>query len=245
MNTAIFTLTLRELAGQKRIILMLLLAAVPVLLAMVYTLGDRQHPQDFTANMMESVVVTVVLPLICLVLGTSAIGSEIDEGTAVYILAKPVRRLHIIIAKFVAAGLVSAALVVTSTALAATIALSGESAEGIPAGFTLAVAFGSFAYCAVFILLSIVTSRALLFGLGYVFIWEGLVTNLFGAMSYVSIRQCSLGIADAVATVSARQTNFKAELTAAEAVPIIVAVTVAALYFAARRLETFELGESE
>jgi ABC-2 type transport system permease protein len=245
MNMAVFRLTIRELAGQKRIILMLLLAAIPVLLAIVYSVGNRLHPQDWTANFMETVVVTVVLPLICLVLGTSAIGSEIDDGTAVYILAKPVPRLQIVFAKFAAAALISAGLVVTATAMSGLIALSGEQSEGITTGFTLAVAFGSFAYCAVFILLSIVTSRALLFGLGYVFIWEGLVTNLFGSMSYVSIRQYCLGIADAVATVSARQTDFKAELTAAEAVPLIIAVTIAALYFATRRLEALELSESE
>lgn len=245
MNTAIFVLTLRELAGQKRIILMLLLAAVPVLLALVYSLGDREEPYDFTTDMLNAVDVTVVLPLICLVLGASALGSEIDDGTVVYILAKPVPRLHIIIAKFAAAGLLSAVLVVTATGLAGTIALGSEPGEGLTLGFTLAVAVGALAYTAVFILLSIVTSRALLFGLAYVFIWEGLVTNLFGAMSYVSIRQYTLGIADAITTVDKFQTGFKADLSLAEALPLIVITTVAALYFATRRLETLELGEAE
>jgi ABC-2 type transport system permease protein len=245
MNLVIFRLTLRELAGQKRIILMLLLAAVPVLLALVYGLGDREDPYDFTANMLESVDVTVVLPLICLVLGASALGSEIDDGTVVYILAKPLPRLHIVLAKFAAAALISGALVVTATVLAGTIALGSEPGEGLTLGFGIAVAVGAIAYTAVFVLLSIVTSRALLFGLGYVFIWEGLVTNLFGAMAYVSIRQYTLGIADAITSVDRFQTDFEADLSAAEALPLVALVTFGALYFATRRLETLELGEAE
>jgi ABC-2 type transport system permease protein len=245
MNAAVFRLTIRELAGQRRLLLMLLLAAVPFALSLIYSLGDRLRPQDWTAGLMESVVVTVVLPLICLILGTSAIGSEIDDGTVVYVLAKPVPRLQIVTAKFAAAGLLSATLLVATTAISGLIALSGEQSDRIPLGFTLAVAFGSLAYTALFLLLSVVTSRALLFGLGYVFIWEGLVTNLFGTMSYVSIREYCLGIADAVATVDPRTADFKAELTGAEALPLIIAVTLGALYYATRRLETFELSESE
>lgn len=245
MNATVFNLTLRELAGQRRVILMLLLAAVPVFLSIVYSLGDHLHPQDFAANMLENVVVTVVLPLICLIFGTSALGSEIDDGTAVYILAKPIPRLQIVLAKFAAAALLAGALIIPSTALSGVIALSGSPSEGIVTGFTLAVAFGALAYTALFLLLSVVTSRALLFGLGYVFVWEGLVTNLFSAMSYLSVRGYCVGIADAVATVSPRLTDFKAELSGPEALPLVVAVTIAALYFATRRLEAFELSESE
>ncbi len=243
MNFAIFRLTVRELTGQRRMLLMLLLAAVPVLLSIIYSLGDKIDHPDWTAGMLTTVVVTVVLPLICLILGTSALGSEIEDGTVVYILAKPVPRLQIVTAKFAAAALVSAVLVVPATAISGVVSMSGVPAEGLAAGFTLGVAFGVLAYTALFLLLSLVTSRALLFGLVYVFVWEGLLTNLFDAVAYVSIRQYCLGIADAVATVGPE--DLDADLAGGVALALVVVVTIAALYFATRRLETLELSESE
>jgi ABC-2 type transport system permease protein len=243
MNFAIFRLTLRELTGQRRLLLMLLLAAIPVLLAFIYSLGDRPDPPDFTSDMLTTVVVTVVLPLVCLILGTSALGSEIEDGTVVYILAKPVPRLQIVTAKFAAAALVSAFLVVPATAISGVVTMSGVPAEGLSAGFTIGVAFGVLAYTALFLLLSLVTSRALLFGLVYVFVWEGLLANLFDTVAYLSIRQYCLGIADAIATV--RPEDLDADLAGGIALVLLIAVTIAALYFATRQLETLELSESE
>ena len=46
------------------------------------------------------------MPLVALILGTAALGSEIDDGTAVYLLIKPIPRWRIALAKIlVAAGL--------------------------------------------------------------------------------------------------------------------------------------------
>ncbi|HEY5639808.1 MAG TPA: ABC transporter permease, partial [Dehalococcoidia bacterium] len=195
MNAAVFTLTLRQFAGQRRSLLMFGLALVPVALAIIYRLGEHADQHHETANFLADVVVTAILPLACLILGTSALGSEIDDGTAVYILAKPVPRREIIVAKFAAVVLISAAFVVPATGVSGLIGLQGVSGEGIVAGFVVATLVGVFAYTAVFILLSIATSRALLVGLAYVFIWEGLMTELFSGARYLSIRQYCLGIA--------------------------------------------------
>jgi len=40
---------------------------------------------------LEGVIVSSVLPLVALVFGTAALGSELDDGTAVHILTKPFR----------------------------------------------------------------------------------------------------------------------------------------------------------
>ena len=91
-----------------------------------------------------------------------------------------------------------------ATIASGVIGLLGVPNEGIVAGFAIAVLVGVFAYTAVFILLSVATSRALLIGLGYVFIWEGLITELFSGARYLSIRQYCLGIADSIASVSSQ-----------------------------------------
>ena len=239
MNAAVFRLTLRQFAGQRRSLLLFGLALVPVALAVLFRLGEHLDQHEETANFLADVVVTAILPLACLLLGTSALGSEIEDGTAVYLLAKPVPRRDIITAKFAASALIAAAFLVPATAVSGLIGLQGVSEEGIATGFTIAVLVGVFAYTAVFILLSVATSRALLIGLAYVFIWEGLITELFSGTRYLSIRQYCLGIADFISTVSER--DFEANLGGVEGLVLAGVVVATALVFAVRRLEAFEL----
>jgi ABC-2 type transport system permease protein len=244
MNVTVFTLTLRQFAGRRRSLLLLLLALVPVAVAIIYRLGEHVDQHDWTANvLLNGIVMTSVLPLACLILGTSALGSEIEDGTTVYILAKPVPRYEIVAAKFAASALVAAAFVLPATIISGLIALQGVPKDGIVTGFAIATLVGVFAYTAVFVLLSVATSRALLFGLAYVFIWEGLVTELFSGTRYLSIRQYCLGIADLISKVS--EDDFQANLGGVEGLMLATIVAAAALVLAVRRLEAFELTDTD
>jgi ABC-2 type transport system permease protein len=88
----------------------------------------------------------------------------------------------------------------------------------------------------------VVTSRALIVGLLYVFIWEGVVTNLFSGTRLLSVREFTLSIADALTTV--RASDFEADLGPAQGLLLTAAVIVGATAYAARRLERFGIGES-
>jgi ABC-2 type transport system permease protein len=244
MNRTVFSLTLRQFFGQRRSLLLFLLALVPLGVALIYRAGDQVDQQDWTANvLLNGIVITTVLPLACLIFGTSALGSEIEDGTAVYILARPVPRGEIIVAKFAAAALAVAVFIVPATALAALIALQGASEQGIATGFALATFLGVAAYTGVFILLSVASSRALIIGLAYVFIWEGIVTELFAGTRWVSIRQYCLGVADLVSSV--REEDFNAELNGLAALILTGCVTLVALALATQRLRRFELTETD
>ncbi len=124
MSTAILTLTLRQLLGQRRALLMVGLAALPVIVAIAFRIGDPDVIRDeWVANvLLKGLIVTAVLPLCALIFGTTALGSEIENGTAVYLLSKPVPRYGVIGAKLGAASLVAVVLVSLSTAVSATIA---------------------------------------------------------------------------------------------------------------------------
>jgi ABC-2 type transport system permease protein len=241
MNTTVFALTVRQIAGQKRIVLVGLAAALaPIGLALIYRAGNFDDPLDWTANtLLDSIVVRVVLPLTCLLVGTSAMGTEIEDGTAVYLLSKPLPRREIVFAKAAAAILVAAAFLLPATALAPQLSLEGTENEGLVAGFFIATALGICAYTMIFVLLSVATSRPLVFGLGYVFIWEGILGDLFTGTRYLSVRQYCLGIADGIATVDDRV--FEAALNGAVALALILAVLAIATALATRSLARFEL----
>lgn len=244
MNATVFFLTLRQFLGQRRSLLLVLLAIVPIALAAIYRLGDALDRYEWTAEvLLDGNIIATVLPLACLILGTAALGSEIEDGTAVYLLAKPIPRLDIVIAKFAATALVIATFIVPATAISSVIALEGVPMENVPAGFAIATALAVLAYSALFIFLSVATSRSLIFGLAYVFIWEGLVTELFTGTRWISIRHYTLGVADLLTTID--PDFFDAELTGIPALSLITIVTITALWLATRRLERLELTETD
>jgi ABC-2 type transport system permease protein len=62
----------------------------------------------------------------------------------------------------------------------------------------VAVLAGGTAYAVGFTALGAVTSRALIVGLGYTLIWEGVLAGLLEGTRFLSIRQATLGVAAAL-----------------------------------------------
>ncbi len=91
-------------------------------------------------------------------------------------------------------------------------------------------------------MLSIVTSRALIAGLVYVFVWEGLINGLFAGTRLLSIRHYTLAVADIF--VDLPPGIFEAKLAALPAVLLLAAASVGSTWYAIRRLERFEIGET-
>ena len=189
----IVALTLRGLLDRKRTWLMLALAAVPVLLvALASGFGEAEiETEDF-----DQLIVALVLPLIALVFGTAAMGAEIEEGTVVYLLAKPVRRVRIVTAKALVASGLTAALIFPASVLTGLVALlAGNEVVGAGVAYGLAAAIGGTAYCVLFLAISTFTSRSLAIGLAYVLLWEGILADLLEGTRLLSIRQGTLAVA--------------------------------------------------
>jgi len=244
MTWIVVGLTLRQLLGRGRTILLGLLALLPVCLALVFRLGPSDtEPRDWVARvLLAGLVVTTLLPLVTLVYGTGALGAEIEDGTAVYLLAKPLPRGTIVLGKLLAAWAVSAATVLASALLAGTIAFGGVGDSGILLGFGVAIVLGSLVYSALFLALSIVTSRALIAGLVYVFLWEGVVSGLFEGTRILSVRHYTLAVADIVVDVA--PSTFDAKLAPGPALVLMAIVVCASAWCGTRRLERFEIGET-
>ena len=231
------SLTLRALLNRRRTLLLGLLGALIVLVAVIYRLGDpgADEAADFTGRLLANFGVAALLPLVTVIVGTAALGSELDDGTIVYLLAKPVPRPLIVVVKLVMAWAVSSLLVALPILLAGIVGAGGDPTLGI--GYGLAAVLGALEYTAVFLALSLVTSRALVIGLAYVVVWEGVVAGLFAGTRIVSIRQHVLAVADALSGEGA----VPAELAVGTAVIVGGLVTVAAIALAVRRLALVEL----
>ncbi len=240
---AIVSATTRALLGRRRILFVLLFLAIPILLALLARAtadAGFEGMQEVAIGLLDSLVVRVVLPLVALFIGTAVLGAEVDDGTIVFLLVNPVPRWEIIAAKLFVAELVTLVLVVPVTAVTGAILVSGAQGvdPAIATGFTVGVAAGAVVYVAIFLAMSVVTSRALALGLGYVLIWEGFLASLFAGTRNLSVREYTLSIAQQVAGV-----DLTAGQAIAPALAVImsVVVTVVAVAIAIRRLGSFSI----
>ena len=229
------TVALRGLLGRRRLVLMLLLVALPVAIGVLVRLSGGRP--DASA-VLDTLVIRTVLPLVALVLGTAALGSEIDDGTVVHLLVKPIARRWIVLSSAVVAAGLTAVLVVPSVVLTGLLT-SGLTSASISVAFAFAIAalVGGIAYSTAFLALSTVTSRALVIGLVYTLIWEGVVAGLLEGTRYLSIRQATLGVA---AALGGKRPGSE-PLEPAISVVILGVVIVGALLLATRQLARFEV----
>jgi ABC-2 type transport system permease protein len=233
--TTIVDVTLRALLGRRRTVLLVLLAALPVLVALLARIGGRSPGE---APIFDAIVRTV-LPLVALVFGTSALGSELEDGTAVYVLAKPIRRWQVVLAKAGVAGSLTGGLVVAST-LGSGILAGGLSSGALATvvAFAVAAAIAAFAYVALFVAASVFTSRALIFGLIYTLVWEGALAGILEGTRQFSIREATLGLAAALAPAGS---GIDGGLDTGGSVGLVVVVIVGGLALATWRLARWEV----
>ncbi|SNY51627.1 ABC transporter permease subunit [Paractinoplanes atraurantiacus] len=193
MSTVAY-ITARGLFGRRRALLLLPLPLLLVGLALICKAYDVS-PSDWGQPVVVGLGLAVVLPVTALIVGTGVLGSEVDDGTIIHILTKPLPRRDIILAKLLVASGV--------TALTAAIPLFvvGALAESVNFGFALVIGAvaGALAYSALFLLLSLLTRRPVLVGLAYILVWEGLLGRFISGTRVLSIEQYVIGIADKIA----------------------------------------------
>ncbi|NUR32168.1 MAG: ABC transporter permease [Catenulispora sp.] len=234
MNLTIASITLRGLFGRRRFLLLL---PMPLLLLGLAWLADSlgADAADWTQPIVVGLGFAVVLPVMALIVGTGVLGSEIDDGTLVHILTKPLARRDIIVAKLAVAFVVSTLVTGVPMLLIGLIAGSGQLALGL----FVAAAVGSLAYSALFLALSLLTRRPVLVGLAYVLLWEGLLGNILKGTRFLSIQQYAVAIADHIAKAPEMPVHSTISLGVATALALVVSVGFTVL--AIDRLRSFSV----
>ncbi len=227
------SLTLRATMGRRRALVFMI---PPLILVLVTALLKAASPErsDWPSLILGSFGLAVVLPLTALIIGTSVLGAEIDDGSVVHLLATPVPRSTVILSKFAVATGLTVLFAAVPELLAGLIA-TGPSR--LAAGLFLGAVVGAVIYNALFVMISVLTTRAIAVGLLYLLVWESLLSNVVSGVRVLSVSQYSLGIANSVA----RDANLNAHLGLATAAIMGALVTVAALVLAIRRLSAFSL----
>ena len=222
-----YGVVLRQLSSRSRIIGLSLLALVAPVSG--FALGSADASLDDAVNLIASVGLGLVLPVVALVFGGAAIGDLREDKTLVYLWLRPMDRWPIVVGAALAAGTLTAPITIIPIVLTAILTGAGN---GIVLATLLATVVGVVAYTCVFTLFGVWLRRFIVWGLAYILIWEGFIAQAGPGVARIALRKYTRSI-----LVDQTGANLKlADFSLATAVIFPLVVSVVALAVASWRL---------
>jgi ABC-2 type transport system permease protein len=237
ISATIVRLGVHSIFGRRRGILLFVLPVLLVGLAVLVRLlvGQDDNATELT---LYSLGLVVLVPLIALLATSGLLAPEIDDGSVSYLLAKPISR-HTIVASKLVVALACVLVFAAVPMLVAGLVLRTDHPE-VAVGFAVGSLVGGATYCAVFALLSVMTRHAVVIGLIYVLVWEGLLGGLLDGIRWLSVTRWSTEIVDRLADLS-----LVDDLPLTYAVLALLLVAGAATWRTGWRLRAFNLTGDE
>jgi len=237
ISPTIVRLGVRGVFGRKRGILLFVLPTLLVGLAILVRALVGQD-DDATELTLYGLGLVVLVPLIALLATSGLLAPEIDDGSISYLLAKPISRHTIVASKLVVAVACVLVFGALPMLLAGLVMRTDEPLVGV--GFAIGSLLGGATYCAVFALLSVMTRHAVVIGLIYVLVWEGLLGGLLDGIRWLSVTRWSTEVVDTVADLT-----LVDDLPLAYAVLAMAVVAAVAVWRTGWQLRAFNLTGDE
>ncbi|MBM9620543.1 ABC transporter permease [Streptomyces zhihengii] len=237
-NPTVARLTYKAVLGRRRAAILFVLPALLLLIAVAVRMLNGVDDQ-VAADVLGGFALATMVPLIGVIAGTGSISPEIDDGSIVYLLSKPVKRPTIVFTKLIVAIAVTMAFSAVPTLLAGLI-LNGNGQQ-VAVAYTIAALVASIAYSALFLLLGTVSRHAVVIGLVYALVWETLFGSLVPGARTLSVQQWALSLAERVAGDGL----VGSDVGLPAAVALLAGVTVAATWYAGQKLRTLTLAGEE
>jgi ABC-2 type transport system permease protein len=188
---AVYTLTLRQLSGRWRVLIMIILSAMPVAIAALM-LRSRSAPSvdEFETAVLSAMLAGSIAPLVVLAIAGAAFANETEDRTLANLTLSPLPRWKIVVPKLLAAITIAAPFIVVSAFATSHIAFIGDTRATV--AVTVSAFVGVTLYASAFVYLGLVTTHAIGLGLLYVVLWEGFISGFVSGVRMLSIRHYAL-----------------------------------------------------
>lgn len=174
----------RSVATRGRIIAMLAVAAIGLLVGVLIDRAEEVTDLE-RVEFLSGFGLLIFVPLVCVVMATATLGNLVEEKTLVYFWLRPVGRWQIAAAAWIASLVVLLPVVLIPMGVYGVV-LGSDANDVI--GLLVASTLGVLCYSSVFTFLGLLTKRALLWGLVYIVLWEGLIGGWSRSAGWVAIR---------------------------------------------------------
>lgn len=229
-------LFVRQLVTKGRVITLLGLGAITILAAVGVGASDEvDDPATTIIEVIDGLGLILVVPVVALVFASASLGDTREDGTLVYLWLRPMDRLPIVVGAYLAALTISLPLTVIPLGIAAV--LGGATGDGIVAT-VVASGVGVVAYSAVFVLLGLLIKNAIIWGLAYVLVWEGLFAGFSESIGRVAVRGYARALLSNLSDVSLGSALDTSTVVAAV---VCGAVAAAMLLLASVRLNAMDV----
>jgi ABC-2 type transport system permease protein len=232
----VYRLLIRSLLEGRRILALGLLAAVPVVAALIFAAAGELSPDVFWARLVQRLAIPTIAAFVSVVIGASALGDEREDGTILYLAATPLSRLRLVTTAVAAAWSASLAFLLPTVLLAGVLALGGDATGAELLWPLVGVALAALCYCAVSTWLSLTVRRPVVIGVLYIVLWEGSIATFAASADRFSIAAYGRALA-----VEGVQDVNAPDVSGVAAVLVLAIVSGIATWAAARRLSRVEL----
>jgi len=191
---AIIRVTLRRLITRKRMIGFILFASIPALVLLFASTGDRgpERLAELYHNTTFGILLVVALPVIAIVNATGALGDERRSHTMPFLALKPIPRWSIALSTMVASVGATLVVALVGVGLGWLVAGSTTGIWDIGRGPAMAALVTAIGYGTIFVPIGLLTRRATVIGLIYLFLWESSFANAVGALAPTSLGHIAL-----------------------------------------------------
>lgn len=191
--SSVFRLTVQQLTGKWRLIIMAVLALVPVVFtAFIVGLDRTPFIGEFEIIVISTMLAGTIAPLIIVSIASVAFSNEVEDRTLANLTLSPIPRWKIVVPKLAGAVAVAAPFILGSAFLTSFLAFNRDVTAVL--AVTASLAAGLLAYASAFVWLGLVTKQAIGVGLLYIVLWEGFFSGYVSGIRLVSIRFYSVAM---------------------------------------------------
>lgn len=235
LNGTIVRLSAQALFGRRRGVVLVL---IPALLVALTVLIRVLTEQGVGYEIVEAVGYTLALPIVALLAASAVLGPEVDDGSIVYLLAKPVNRHVVALSKYVVAWFATVLFGAVPLLICGLVLDAAD--PGRAFGWFLGAAVSGTAYSALFLALAALTRHAVVVGLLFVLLWEGLLGGLLRGIRWLDIGAWGTEVASSLSDrIGDAGTGLTYALVAAALLSLL------SLWYAGDRLRSFTLRGDE
>jgi ABC-2 type transport system permease protein len=245
MMGSVYYLTIRQLTGRGRLLIMTVLAALPVLITLLMLAG-REAPSvgDYEMVVLSGMFAGSIIPLVVLAIAGAAFSNEVEDRTLANLTLAPLARWQIVVPKLLGAVSVAAPFILLSAVVTSYAAFLGDLSSIVAVSVAALVAVAL--YGAAFLFLGLITTQAIGIGLLYIVLWEGFFAGFISGVRMLSIRYHTIGLAHALdprrfAEWYEDHAAANAELSLPVVLAVVVLLLAAFIWLATRRLRRMDV----
>ena len=189
----VYRLTLRQLSGKWRLVIMTVLASLPVIIAVLMLRSDdAPSVTEFETAILSAMLAGSIAPLVVLAIAAAAMGNELEDRTLANLTLSPIPRWKIAVPKLLGVITIAAPFTIASAFLTSWVAFLGDVQASV--AVTVSALVGVALYASAFVWLGLVSSQAIGLGLLYIVLWEGFFSGFVSGVRLLSVRHYAIGV---------------------------------------------------